>query len=125
MVKNDIYKEQNLKEDKYFHIQESYVHNFQTPCLTNKFYSKYEGNLTDCDPKILEEVRRREKYGPKEKYPSPVTTSMEYGWYAPYMERDKRFYFNSTSSPYTKIMLDLMKQNKTEKKFAGVPFLLQ
>ncbi|CAH1154354.1 unnamed protein product [Phaedon cochleariae] len=114
-------KERYKKDERYIIVYDTYRPNYNETNVTAKFYSKYEGHLdTEASPAILENLKRANDYGPKEKLAWPETENHWYGWYSdPLVElerSDGRLYFPRASTEMTRHGLKILQTNKKSKK---------
>ncbi|KAJ8967506.1 hypothetical protein NQ314_002821 [Rhamnusium bicolor] len=68
-------KERYESDQKYIFVYDTYRPDFTKTAVTAKFYSKYEGDVDEPDPVMLEKFKRAKALGPKDKRLWPETTN--------------------------------------------------
>ncbi|KPJ07671.1 hypothetical protein RR48_11227 [Papilio machaon] len=113
------------REVKHFRNYKTYRPNFKGVPLSSKFYAAHDQLESSGEENLkiegyCQNVGLARNLGPISKYPLPVTTSHEYGWYTkplyPIDRNDRRFYLPKRESPHTKIEVVILMSNPRQRK---------
>ncbi|XP_013178771.1 PREDICTED: uncharacterized protein LOC106125870 [Papilio xuthus] len=87
-MNNNLISEIIYREAKYYHNYKTYRPNFRAIPLASKFYASHdlvkvkESNVeTQKVEEYADRIAGLKTRGPRNKYPAPVTSNQEYGWY--------------------------------------------